>query len=29
LLTILRQPGLDTTNWWALAIRFGVILHKV
>jgi transposase len=30
LLTFLRQPGLDATNWRAeLAIRFGVILRKV
>jgi transposase len=30
LLTLLRQPGLDATNWRAeLAIRFGVILRKV
>ena len=30
LFTILRQPGLDATNWRAeLAIRFGVILRKV
>jgi transposase len=30
LFTFLRQPGLDATNWRAeLAIRFGVILHKV
>jgi transposase len=28
--TILRQPGLDATNWRAeLAMRFGVILRKV
>jgi transposase len=28
--TFLRQPGQDATNWRAeLAIRFGVILHKV
>jgi predicted alpha/beta-hydrolase family hydrolase len=27
---VLRQPGLDATNWRAgLAIRFGVILRKV
>jgi hypothetical protein len=27
---VLRQPGLDTTNWRAeLAVRFGVILRKV
>ena len=26
--TLLRQPGLDATNWRAeLAIRFGVILR--
>ena len=30
LVTFLRQPGLDATNWRAeLAIRFGVILRKV
>jgi len=30
LLTFLRKPGLDATNWRAeLAIRFGVILRKV
>jgi transposase len=30
LLTFLRQPGLDATNWRAEpAIRFGVILRKV
>jgi transposase len=30
LFTVLRQPGLDATNWRAeLAIRFGVILRKV
>jgi transposase len=30
LLTFLRVPGLDATNWRAeLAIRFGVILRKV
>jgi transposase len=30
LLTFLRQPGIDATNWRAeLAIRFGVILRKV
>ncbi len=30
LITFLRQPGLDATNWRAeLAIRFGVILRKV
>jgi transposase len=30
LLTFLRQPGLDATNWRAeFAIRFGVILRKV
>src|SRR5262249_29171191 len=30
LLTFLRMPGLDATNWRAeLAIRFGVILRKV
>jgi transposase len=30
LLTFLRQPGLDATNWRAeLAIRFSVILRKV
>jgi transposase len=30
LLTFLREPGLDATNWRAeLAIRFGVILRKV
>jgi transposase len=30
LLTFLRQPGLDATNWRAeLAIRFGVLLRKV
>jgi transposase len=30
LLTFLRQPGMDATNWRAeLAIRFGVILRKV
>jgi transposase len=30
LLTFLRQPGLDATNWRAeLAIRFGVIPRKV
>jgi hypothetical protein len=30
LLTFLRQPGLDATNWRAkLAIRFGVILRKL
>jgi transposase len=30
LLTFLRQPGLDATDWRAeLAIRFGVILRKV
>ncbi len=30
LLTFLRRPGLDATNWRAvLAIRFGVILRKV
>jgi transposase len=30
LLTFLRQPGLDATNWRAeLAIRFGVISRKV
>jgi transposase len=30
LLTFLRVPGLDATNWHAeLAIRFGVILRKV
>src|SRR5262249_18940204 len=29
LLTFLRQPGLDATNWRAeLAIRFGVLLRK-
>jgi hypothetical protein len=29
-LTFLRVPGVDATNWWAeLAIRFGVILRKV
>jgi hypothetical protein len=28
--TFLRQPGLDATNWRAeLAIRFGILLHKV
>src|SRR5262245_10204036 len=30
LFTFLHQPGLDATNWRAeLAIRFGVLLHKV
>ena len=30
LFTVLRQPGLDATNWRAeLAIRFDVILRKV
>src|SRR5437762_11508246 len=30
LFTVLRQPGLDATNWRAeLALRFGVILRKV
>ena len=30
LLTFLKHPGLDATNWRAeLAIRFGVILRKV
>jgi transposase len=30
LLTFLRQPGLDATNWRAeLATRFGVLLRKV
>jgi transposase len=30
LLTFLRVPGLDATNWRAeLAVRFGVILRKV
>ena len=30
LFTVLREPGLDATNWRAeLAIRFGVILRKV
>jgi hypothetical protein len=30
LFTLLRQPGLDATNWRGeLAIRFGVILRKV
>ena len=30
LLTFLRVPGMDATNWRAeLAIRFGVILRKV
>jgi transposase len=30
LLTFLRVPGVDATNWRAeLAIRFGVILRKV
>jgi transposase len=30
LFTVLRQPGLDATNWRAeLAICFGVILRKV
>jgi transposase len=30
LFTLLHQPGLDATNWWAeLANRFGVILRKV
>ena len=30
LLTFLRQPGLDATNWRVeLAIRFGVVLRKV
>jgi transposase len=30
MLTFLREPGLDATNWRAeLAIRFGVILRKV
>jgi transposase len=30
LLTLLKFPGLDATNWQAeLAIRFGVILRKI